>query len=169
MTRMGKWLRAGLNRQSLEHAVRTTVAATASLLVAKALGLPQAYWATVTTLIVMQSTLGAALTISMQRLAGTALGAAVGVACAAWFGPSAIAFGAGILVMGVICAALHLDRAAYRFSGITLAIVMLVVRAQPAWLTGVHRFVEVAIGIVVGLALTALWPVRTSSARSAAH
>jgi uncharacterized membrane protein YccC len=164
MSTMGKWLLAGLNRKWAEHAARTTAAATISLLIAKAVRLPEAYWAAITTVIVMQSTLGAAWTISLQRLIGTALGAAVGALTAFYFGASVIAFGAGILVMGLICAALHLDRAAYRFAGITLAIVMLVVRARSPWITALHRFIEVSLGIAIGLILTALWPERQSAA-----
>jgi uncharacterized membrane protein YgaE (UPF0421/DUF939 family) len=106
----------------------------------------------------MQSTLGAALTVSGQRFAGTALGAAVGALLAAHFEPRVIVFGAGVFVIGVICAGLHLERNAYRFAGITLAIVMLVARAESPWQIAAHRFVEVSLGIVVGLMLTALWP-----------
>jgi uncharacterized membrane protein YccC len=54
----------GVNRASIIHAVRTAVAAVVSLLVARLLRLPESYWAAVTALIVMQSTLGAALTAS---------------------------------------------------------------------------------------------------------
>ena len=67
-----------VNRRVLVHSARTAVAAVVSLAVARALGLPEAYWATITTLIIMQSTLGAALTVSEQRFAGTALGALMG-------------------------------------------------------------------------------------------
>ena len=158
MGRIRTWLRAGLTRRALAHAVRTAVAAMASLLAARAMGMPEAYWATVTTLVVMQSTLGAELTVSTQRLTGTALGALVGAAASAWLGANLATFGAGILLTGLICAVLHLDRAAYRFAGVTLAIVMLVARPQPAWLAGIHRFVEVATGIVVALAVTVVWP-----------
>jgi hypothetical protein len=35
---------------------------------------------------------------------------------------------------------------------------MLIGRAKPAWIVATHRFVEVAVGIAVGLALTAVWP-----------
>jgi uncharacterized membrane protein YgaE (UPF0421/DUF939 family) len=130
----------------------------ASLFVARLFRLPEAYWAAITTLIVMQSTLGAALTVSEQRFAGTALGAAVGALLAAHFEPRVIVFGAGVFVIGVICAGLHLERNAYRFASITLAIVMLVARAKSQWQIAAHRFVEVSLGIVVGLMLTALWP-----------
>jgi uncharacterized membrane protein YgaE (UPF0421/DUF939 family) len=158
MRRLGKWIRSGLNLQWLEHAARTTVAATASLLAARALRLPEAYWAAITTVIIMQSTLGAALTISMQRFVGTALGAAAGALLATYFGSGVIAFGVGIFVMGLVCAILHLDRSAYRFTGITMAVVMLVAHAQKPWITATHRFAEVSLGIAIGLILTAMWP-----------
>ena len=162
MTHARSGIPSGVNHQSLEHSARTAVAAMVSLFVARLFRLPEAYWAAITTLIVMQSTLGAALTISRQRFAGTALGAAAGALLAAHFGPRVIVFGAGVFVIGVICAALHLERNAYRFAGITLAIVMLVARAKSAWEIAAHRFVEVSLGIVVGLMLTALWPERAA-------
>lgn len=84
--------------QSLSHAARTTVAALVSLLVARAFRLPEAYWSTIMTLVVVQSTLGAALTVSWQRFAGTALGAAMAVLLAAIFGPTVIVFGAGVFL-----------------------------------------------------------------------
>lgn len=120
--------------------------------------MPEAYWAAVTTMIVMQSTLGAALTVSKQRFAGTALGAAAGALLATYTGQNVIAFGVGLLVLGVICAGLRIERNAYRYAGITLAMVMLVTRTQPAWIIGIHRFIEIPLGIAVGLILTAIWP-----------
>jgi uncharacterized membrane protein YccC len=158
-----------VDKRALEHAARTTVAAVASLLVARLCRLPEAYWAVITTLVVMQSTLGTALLISTRRLAGTALGAAMGALLATYFGPNVLAFGAGLFLLGVICAALgqayrplheHLDRTAYRFAGITLAITMLIVRPNAVWIVAVHRFIEVSIGIAVGLIMTVLWPER---------
>ncbi len=35
---------------------------------------------------------------------------------------------------------------------------MLIARTKQAWIVAAHRFVEVAVGIAVGLALTAVWP-----------
>ena len=55
-------------------------------------------------MIVMQSALGAAWTISRQRLAGTAIGAAMGGLLATYLGvPNIFVFGAGVFVMGVVC------------------------------------------------------------------
>jgi hypothetical protein len=40
--------------------------------------MPEAYWAAIATLVVMQSTLGATLTLSLERIVGTAVGVSVG-------------------------------------------------------------------------------------------
>lgn len=157
------WILSNLTSQALVHSLRTAIAATVSLMAARLVRMPEAYWAAITTLIVMQSTLGSALTVSWKRLVGTALGAAVGALVTAVLPSNAAIFGLTVLALGLISALLHLDRTAYRFAGITAAIVMLVVRTAPAWLVATHRFVEVAVGIVVGLALTAIWPERQAA------
>jgi uncharacterized membrane protein YccC len=144
--------------QGLEHPARTAVAAMASLIVADAFKLPEAYWAAVTALVVTQSTLGAALKISGQRFAGTALGAVAGALIAMYLPPTALVFTGAVFVLGIVCAALNLDRAAYRFAGITLAITLLVAHEGPAWVVAIHRFLGVSIGIAVGLVITAVWP-----------
>ena len=95
--------------------------------------------------------------MSEQRFAGTALGAALAALLATYFGSNMIVFGSGVFAIGLICAALRLEEA-YRLASVTLAIVMLIARTKPAWIVAAHRFVEVSVGIAVGLALTALWP-----------
>ena len=149
--------------QALLHPVRTAIAVVLSLLVARAVGLREDYWAPISTMVVMQSSLGAALNVSWSRLVGTALGCAAGAILVINFGPSWIVFGAGILCMGLLCAILRLDRAAYRFAGITLTIVMLASHSEPAWVMAIHRFAEVSLGIAVGVVVTAIWPERKGS------
>jgi uncharacterized membrane protein YccC len=150
------WLRA--DQQEIIHSARTAVAVVASLLIARLFRLPESYWAAITTIVVMQSTLGAAWTISKQRLMGTALGAAMGALLSTYFGENVAIFGAGVFVLGVICAWLHIERNAYRYAGITVTIVMLVAHTLPPWLIAIHRFFEISVGIAVGLAITAVWP-----------
>jgi len=149
-----RWVR----RASLEHSVRTTLAAVVSLVAAYACRLPEAYWASITTLVVTQSTLGASLKVSMERLAGTVLGAAAGALLATSGYAVLPAYGAGVLGLGMICGLAGLSRPAYRFAGITLAIVLLIGRAGAAWMIATHRLIEVSIGIAVGLAFAAIWP-----------
>ncbi len=149
-----------LERRSLEHAARAAVGATVALLVARLFKLPESYWAAITTMIILESTLGAALSVSALRFIGTALGAVAGGLLAGYFGPQFYIFGAGVFLLGVLTAALHLDHSAFRFAGITLAIVMLGTHTQLPWIVAGHRFVEVSIGILIGLLLTAVWPER---------
>jgi uncharacterized membrane protein YgaE (UPF0421/DUF939 family) len=152
---------SGLSRPVLEPVARTTVAATASFAIAEAVGLPEAQWAAISTIVVLQS-LSDALTVSGQRFIGTILGAAAGALLAGRLGPAWFAFAAGLLGLGLLCAALRLDRAAYRFAAITVAIVVLQPRSEPAWIAALHRCIEVSVGIAVGLIVSRLWPVRES-------
>jgi len=157
-----KWLH--VDQKNLADAARTTVATVASLLFASLLRLPEAYWAGIATIIVMQSSLGAAWTISKERLIGTAFGAATGALLSTYAGQNVAVFGAGVFVMGVLSAFLGIGRGAYRYAGITLIVVMLIARTQPAWIVALHRFVEISVGIAVGLLVTAVWPERQPAA-----
>jgi uncharacterized membrane protein YgaE (UPF0421/DUF939 family) len=111
-------------------------------------------------LVITQSSLGAALAVWWQRFVGTALGAVVGAIAASYFEPHALVFACSVLFLGLICGLRRSDQALYRFGGKTLAIVMLVPRAGPAWQIAFHRFAEVSIGIGVALVLTVVWPER---------
>jgi uncharacterized membrane protein YccC len=147
------------NPLSVQHAVRTAVAAVASFLVARCFGLPEAYWSAITTLVVMQSTLGATVPVSAQRLAGTAMGAAVGALAGTYYPGNTLVFGLCVLGLGIVFTPLRLERNAYRYAGITLAIIMLV-PGHTGWIVALHRFFEVSVGIAVGVAISALWPER---------
>ncbi|HXZ10898.1 MAG TPA: FUSC family protein [Candidatus Sulfotelmatobacter sp.] len=140
------------------HSVRTAVAAVASLLAARMFRLPEAYWAPITTLVITQSSLGAALAVSWQRFVGTLLGAIVGAIVAGYFAPSTFVFGACVFLLGLLCAAVRSDRSAYRFAGVTLAIVLLAPHTDPGWHVAFHRFAEVSIGICVALIFATIWP-----------
>jgi uncharacterized membrane protein YccC len=142
----------------LVHSTRTAVATVASLLVARFFTLPETYWAPITTIVITQSSLGAAFEVSTQRFFGTAVGAAVGAIVATYLGHTLLVFGISVFLLGLLCAAAHLERSAYRFGGIALAIVVLLPRQAPAWQVAFHRFAEVSIGIGVALVLAVLWP-----------
>ena len=140
------------------HSVRTALVAVASLLTARLFRLPESYWAPVTTLVITQSSLGAALAVSWQRFVGTALGALVGGVVATYFGSQVIVFGICVFILGLLCAVARSDRSAYRFGGVTLTIVLLIPRTSPPWKTAFHRFAEVSIGIGVALIFAWIWP-----------
>jgi uncharacterized membrane protein YgaE (UPF0421/DUF939 family) len=151
--------------QAVAHSVRTAVVAMVSLMVARMFRLPESYWAPVTTLVITQSSLGAALKVSWQRFVGTALGAVVGGLAASAFRPHVMVLGVSVLLLGLACTAVRADWSAYRFGGVTLAIVVLIPRAEPAWLVAFHRFAEVSIGIGVALGFAIVWPEQDMPAR----
>jgi uncharacterized membrane protein YccC len=120
--------------------------------------MPEAYWAAIATLIVMQSTLGATLTLSLERIVATAVGASVGALEANFFGANLVAFAVAIVLIGLLSIAFRLEKTAYRYASITLTIIVLILRSAPAWIIVLHRFLEVSVGIMVALAIVALWP-----------
>ena len=71
---MTLWAWDKKNLPSIMHTIRTAVAATASVIVARLVQMPEAYWAAIATLVVMQGTLGATLTLSLDRIVATAWG-----------------------------------------------------------------------------------------------
>ena len=158
--KLWKWKQENL--PSVLHSVRTAIAATLSLAVARLFGLPEAYWAAIATLVVMQSTLGATLLLSVERIAATALGAVIGALLASYFDANVLLLAVTVFVLGLLCAAFRMEKTAYRYASVTLAIIVLIPRSNPAWVVAVHRFVEVSVGILVALAITAVWPERQS-------
>ena len=55
---MKLWAWDEKNLSSITHAIRTAIAATASVIIARLVQMPEVYWAAIATLVVMQSTLG---------------------------------------------------------------------------------------------------------------
>jgi uncharacterized membrane protein YccC len=148
------------NLPSVPHSIRTAIAAMISLAAARLFRLPEAYWAAIAILVVMQSTLDATLLISLERIAATAIGALTGALLATWFTQNLFIFAAAIFVLGLFCCAFRMEKSAYRYASVTLAIIVLIPRSSAAWVTALHRFFEVSMGIVVALALAAVWPER---------
>ena len=123
---MSAWTtRLGLTGEALLHSARTAVAAVLSTMLARALKLPEFYWAPISTIVILLSP-SDPFTLAWQRFAGTALGATVGALIATFFPMTWMVYGAGILLCGVLSAILRLG-GAYRFAAITLTIVLLVI------------------------------------------
>jgi uncharacterized membrane protein YccC len=155
---MKLWAWDEKNLPSITHAIRTALAATASVLIARLVQMPEAYWAVIATLVVMQSTLGATLTLSLERIVATAVGASVGALEAHYFKANLVAFAVAIFLVGLLSIAFRLEKTAYRYAGITLTIIVLIPRSAAPWSIALHRFLEVSVEIIVALALVALWP-----------
>jgi uncharacterized membrane protein YgaE (UPF0421/DUF939 family) len=143
---------------ALLDAARTTVAAVVSLLLARMLKLSESYWAPISAIVIIQSTLDPRA-VAWQRFAGTALGAVVGALVATFFSSNVLVYAAAIFGCGALCAVLRM-RTAYRFAAITVSIILLIAHQKPAWIVASHRFVEVSVGIAVALVVAAVWPSR---------
>lgn len=146
---------------TLLDAVRTTVAAVLAMLLAQLLKLPEFYWAPISAIVIIQSTVDPK-TLAWQRFAGTALGAAMGALIGTVFPVSPTntwVYVGAIFLAGVLCVLLRF-RGAYRFAAITLSIILLIAHTRVAWIVAWHRFVEVSLGIAVALAIALLWPIK---------
>src|SRR5882724_155432 len=161
MLLMKLWSWQKENLPSLGHSVRTALAATVSVIIARLAQMPEAYWAAIATLVVMQSTLGATLTLSIERVVATVLGASVGALEANYFGANLAAFMVAIFFIGLLSFGFRLEKTAYRYASVTLTIIVLIPRANPAWIVALHRFVEISVGIIVALLVVAIWPERS--------
>jgi uncharacterized membrane protein YgaE (UPF0421/DUF939 family) len=147
---------SGVSLDSLLDSVRTTLAAVAAMLLARLLKMPEYYWAPISTIVIIQSTIPPR-TLGWQRFVGTALGAVLGAAIATFFHPTAVVYAMGILLCGLLAWSLRVG-GAYRFAAITLSIILLIPRARAPWTTGWHRFLEVSLGIAVALVVATAWP-----------
>jgi len=144
----------------LKHAIKTAIAAVSCVYLARWLKIPEAYWAVITAIIVLQSNIGATLNASWTRLIGTAIGAVTGGVFVEFVGTGALAFGLALVLVVMICDFSGLTDS-YRLAGVTLAIVMLINRLGPTWIVAGERFLQVALGIIVGVIVSiAIWPSR---------
>ena len=154
---MKLWSAKKENLPSIAHAIRTTIAATLSVLLARLVRMPEAYWAVIATIVVMQSPLSSTLPLAIQRIVASALGALFGAVESTYFDANLIAFAIAIFVLGLVSLVFRLERVGYSYAGITLAIIVLIPRAEAPWTAAVHRFAEVSLGILVAVTVVAVW------------
>src|SRR5271166_519778 len=144
--------------ESAKQAIKTAIAGVISLYVTNLFHLPQGYWAAISALIVMQSNVGATLTASRTRLAGTAVGAAVGGLFVSRWGANTWGFALAVAIAFFVCSLLKLADS-QRLATVTVAIIMLAGLTSSAWVIALHRFAEVALGILIALLVSlTLWP-----------
>jgi uncharacterized membrane protein YccC len=140
--------------QVLRHATRMTVAAVLAFAAAWAFALPQGYWAVISAVVVMQSSLGGTLGASLDRLMATVAGAMAGAACVFLRGRTPLP---EVLVLTLAVgptALLAALRPSFRLAPITAVIVLVGASPGAGLLTAFHRVVEITLGCVIG-ALTA--------------
>ncbi len=149
--------RLGKAWPDLRRALQTALAATATLALAGVLHLPESSWAVVTAVLVVQARIGGSLTLAMDRLAATLLGAVVGVATVTALGPRDPTQFAVLFVAVLALAYATSRKASLRLAPVTAAIVIL---ADPSHgspvVSAMHRVLEIGLGSCVALAVTLL-------------
>jgi len=144
--------------ETAKQAVKTAVAGVISLYVINLFHLPQGYWAAISALIVMQSNVGATLTASRTRLAGTAVGAVVAGLFVSMWRANTLGFAVAVAIAFFVCGLLNLADS-QRLATVTVAIIMLAGLTGSGWVIALHRFTEVALGILIALLVSlTLWP-----------
>jgi uncharacterized membrane protein YccC len=143
--------------QVLRHATRMTVAAILAFAAAWAFALPEGYWAVISAVVVMQSSLDGSLGASLDRLMATVAGAMVGAACVSLRGFTPLP---EVLVLTLAVgptALLAALRPSFRVTPITAVIVLVGASPGVGLLTAFHRVMEIT--------LAWLWPFRRRSRR----
>jgi len=138
-------------------ALKTAMAAVICYWIAKLFGLQDGYWGSISAIIVLQSNVGSTVTASRDRLLGTLIGAAFGAVFSA-IGPDSWAvwiYLAAVITAMVTCSLLGLKNSS-RLAGVTVTIIMLVHRTGSNWTLPAHRVLEVLLGIVVALVISAV-------------
>ncbi len=148
---------AAARKTEIRHAIRVSAAVGAAYALATLLRLPQGYWAVFTAVIVVQSSLGATITASVERFLGTVVGALAG-AVAAYFHSRWPQFGGLILCVPVALLAFVVTiRPSLKAAPVT-AVIMLIgttTHMDPLIAAGL-RVAEITVGSLVGVAATLL-------------
>ncbi|MBG0777700.1 MAG: FUSC family protein [Desulfovibrionaceae bacterium] len=158
-----------LTRAHLMHSLRTAIAAGATLAIAPLLGMEHGYWAAISAVIVMQARLGGSVMAGWARVAGTGVGAVVGVLCVQFMGTGLASFMIGTFAAVTVCQAVPWLRQSMRIGAVTVAIVMLAhLPGTTPLIMGIERFFEIVLGIVVAL-LVSFFVFPARAARDAAQ
>ena len=137
---------------ALQEAALTAAAAWISYSTSSLIGLQEGYWAAISSIIVTQSEFKLAEISGLARFVGTAIGALIALPCALYWQSRTSIFALAVALSVFICQRIKVTGAA-RLAGVTVAVIMLIPRAEPIWRIALFRFLEVSWGIAVALAL----------------
>ncbi len=154
---MKAWLR--LHQAKLQFGLRMTVAALTTYAVGEALGLAQSYWAVLSSVVVIQGSVGGSLKAGIDRLAGTIGGSVWGAAISILVPhDSPLQLGIALLLAIGPLAVVTGFRPAYRVAPITAIIVLMggpLLQANPAY-SAASRVLEISIGSAIAVAVAFL-------------
>jgi uncharacterized membrane protein YccC len=151
----------------LRHALRVVTAVITAFLAVRLLGLPQGWWAVITALLVVQTSVGGSLKAALDRLWGTIAGAVYG-AIVAIIIPHVTDVGLGVAIAVAILPLAYLAaiNPMFRVAPVTALIVMLPIYgyAGNPLASAFDRVIEITIGNIVALAIAfVILPTRAHS------
>ncbi|WP_162918193.1 FUSC family protein [Taklimakanibacter deserti] len=151
----------------LRHALRVVTAVIAAFVVVRLLGMPQGWWAVITAVLVVQTSVGGSLKAALDRLLGTIAGALCGAAVAVAI-PHVTDLGLGIAIAAAILPLAYLAaiNPMFRVAPVTALIVMLPIYGPGGnpLISAADRVIEIVIGNIVALAVTfVILPTRAHS------
>lgn len=167
-----------LNRQRLiglyqsqvsRHAIKTAIAAVVAILVYQYFHLPHGYWSVITALIVMQSnidtgSLEMTLRVASQRLVGTVIGAALGLAIVFFFNINQWQLIVITFVLISVFAYVTRYYDGFKLAGVTALIILLLSNHDSITHSyAFMRVVEILLGVVIAVIVTiCIWPYQIS-------
>lgn len=150
-------------RDHVRHGIKVGLAGVLAYVLSGLAGVPYAYWAVITTVIVMQVHVADSMRMSVYRFTGTALGAAMGIVLILVLPPEPVYTLIGIFAGTGLCAYLTRYNERFRMAAITVSIVFLTsLHADDRiWFT-LSRVVEIGVGVLCAFLVSVLiWPNRT--------
>lgn len=150
----------------VKHGVKTGLACLLAYYTALLVGLPYGFWAAVTTVIVMQFHVADSMQMSWYRLAGTAVGAVIGMLAILMFPETPWWTGVGLFATTGFCAYMTRYNEKFRMAAITVVIVFLTSLGAPDRLVfTLQRVLEISIGVCSAFGVSLLlWPVKSAQA-----
>nr|WP_287410720.1 FUSC family protein [Pseudodesulfovibrio sp.] len=150
----------------IRHGIKVGVASVLAYVVSGFVGVPYAYWAVITTVIVMQVHVADSIHMCLYRFTGTAIGAGMGILLILIFPATPMYTLMGIFVGTGVCAYLTRYNVRFRMAAITVAIVYLTsLTDEHRILFTLSRVAEIGVGVSCAFLVSViLWPRRAGAA-----
>lgn len=153
----------GITRDHVRHGIKVGIASVLAYVLSLQAGLPYAFWAVITTVIVMQMHVADSIRMSVYRFTGTAMGAAIGIIMILVLPPTPMYTLLGIFLGTGLCAYLTRYNERFRMAAITVSIVFLTSIGEDGRIPfTLYRVAEIGIGVTCAfLVAVFIWPNRT--------
>ncbi|QJB56729.1 FUSC family protein [Pseudodesulfovibrio sp. zrk46] len=162
MAFLQKYMTTGHTR----HGIKVGLASVLAYWFSDLIGLPYAYWAVVSTVIVMQIQVSDSIHMCLYRFTGTAIGAVIGIAAIVIFPATHYYTLLGIFITTGLCAYLTRYHVRFRMAAITVSIVYLTAMQDDGRiLFALYRVGEIGVGVLSAFLVSVfIWPNRTGLA-----